>query len=67
MSLRGALYAALLLLFVLRHDLFLWNDGRLVAGLPVGLIYHVVFCVVVALLMWLLVRFAWPAELDSER
>jgi hypothetical protein len=31
--------------------------------LPVGLGYHVAFCLATALLMWLLVRFAWPEDL----
>jgi hypothetical protein len=59
------LYAALLLAFVLRHDLWFWSDPRFVLGLPVGLTYHVVFCIGVALLMALVVRFAWPTGLDD--
>ena len=55
---RRLLYAALLLAFFLRHDLWLWDDARLIAGLPVGLGYHVLFCVAVAAVMALLVRFA---------
>jgi len=57
---RGLLYLALGAAFVLRHDLWLWNEPRLLLGLPVGLTYHVLFCLVVAALMALLVRFAWP-------
>ncbi len=70
MSLRPArplLYAALLLIYALHNDLWLWNDGRSLAGLPVGLLYHVIFCVAAAFLMWLLVRFAWPVDLGSDR
>lgn len=62
---RRLLYAALLLAFVLRHDVWFWNDSRFVFGLPVGLTYHVLFCIGVALLMALVVRFAWPAGLDD--
>lgn len=62
---RIVLYLALLLLFLLHNDLWLWNDARMVAGLPVGLAYHVGYCLVVALLMGLLVRFAWPRDLES--
>jgi hypothetical protein len=61
---RRSLYAALVLLFLLHNDLWLWNDPRFVLGLPVGLTYHVVFCAVVTLLLALLVRFAWPRELE---
>jgi hypothetical protein len=65
---RRLIYAALVLAFVLRHDLWLWDDARLVAGLPIGLVYHVLFCVAVAAIMALLVRFAWPRSLEvAER
>ena len=63
---RGLLYGALLLAFVLHNDLWLWNEARLVAGLPIGLAYHVVFCLAVAGLLWALVRFAWPQDLDGD-
>ena len=62
---RRLLYAAVVLAFVLHNDLWLWDDRRLIGGMPVGLVYHLVFCLVVALLMWGLVRFAWPRGLDS--
>ena len=35
-------------------------------GLPVGLVYHVAFCVVVAVIMALLVKYAWPSQLEIE-
>lgn len=59
-SVRLPLYAALGLLFLLRHDLWLWNDPRRIAGLPLGLAYHIGYCAAAALVMGLLVRFAWP-------
>ena len=62
--LRTLLYAALVLVFLLHNDLWLWNDARLVLGLPVGLTYHVAYCFVVAGVLALLVRFAWPRDLD---
>ena len=34
--------------------------------LPVGLAYHAAYCVAVALLMWALTRFAWPAHLERD-
>jgi hypothetical protein len=62
-TIRRLLYAALVLAFLLRNDFWQWDDPRLVGGLPVGLTYHIAFCVATALLMWLLVRFAWPDDL----
>ena len=61
-AIRPLLYGALFLAFLLHNDLWLWNDARLVLGLPVGLVYHIGFCVGVALLMALVARYAWPAE-----
>ena len=62
-AVRRLLYLALVLAFILHNDLWLWDDARSVAGLPVGLTYHVAFCLVVTCLMGLLVRFAWPEDL----
>jgi hypothetical protein len=61
------LYAALLVVFALHNDLWFWNDARMPAGIPVGLLYHIGYCIAVALLMGLLVRFAWPEDLGVDR
>jgi len=65
-SIRLLLYAALAALAVLHHDLWLWNDGRVILGMPIGLLYHVGYCFAAAALMLLLVRFAWPEGLEAE-
>jgi len=62
---RVLLYAALVVAYLLHNDLWLWTDTRTVFALPVGLTYHVVYCLVVAALMALLVRFAWPTDLET--
>jgi hypothetical protein len=59
-------YVALVLLFVLHQDLWLWNDPRIVLGLPAGLTYHVGYCLVTAGLLALLVRFAWPDQAQTH-
>jgi hypothetical protein len=57
---------AVLLLYVLHQDFWFWRDGSLVFGfLPIGLFYHAVYCLACAALMWALVKFAWPAELEG--
>lgn len=61
---RWALYAALGLLFVLHNDLWLWRDARLILGLPVGLVYHIGFCLVTSVVLALLVRWVWPSSSD---
>ena len=60
------LYAALVVLYLLHNDLGLWNDPRLVLGLPAGLAYHIGFCIVTSVVLTLLVVHAWPDHLDRE-
>jgi hypothetical protein len=55
-----SIYGALVALYLLHNDLWLWNDSRLVLGLPAGLAYHVGFCVAASAVLALLVTFAWP-------
>ena len=58
------LYAALVVLYLLHNDLWLWNDASLVLGLPAGLAYHIGFAVVTSVVLTLLVIHAWPDHLD---
>jgi hypothetical protein len=48
---RWMLYCLLVLLFLLHNDFWFWKTPQLVLGLPVGLLYHIGFCLVAALLM----------------
>lgn len=61
----GAALAGLPILFLLHNDFWLWDDPRRIAGLPVGLLYHVIYCAAASGLMALLVAFAWPAHLEA--
>ena len=65
---RALLVLAVVALYVLHQDLWFWRTARpLVFGfVPVGLFYHACFSVAASLLMWLLVRHAWPAHLEEE-
>jgi hypothetical protein len=65
---RALLVLAVVLLYALHQDLWFWRTARpLVFGfVPVGLFYHAGFSVAASLLMWLLVRQAWPAHLEEE-
>jgi hypothetical protein len=60
------LYAALVILYLLHNDLWLWDDPRLVLGLPVGLVYHIGFALATSVVLTLLVIHAWPEHLDRE-
>ena len=49
-------------LIVLHLNVWMWTDTSLLIGLPVNLLYHVVLCLLVAVLMFFVVRRAWPLQ-----
>jgi uncharacterized protein DUF3311 len=53
--------------YVLHQDVWFWRNARpLVFGfLPIGLFYHAAFCLLCSAVMMLLVKFAWPLDLDK--
>ena len=52
--------------FVLHQDIWNWKDKSLVFDfLPVGLAYHAAYAVLCAITMAILVKFAWPNNLDE--
>ena len=65
---RILLVIAVVVVYALHQDFWFWRTARpLVFGfMPVGLFYHACFSVAAALLMWLLVKFAWPSHLEQE-
>ena len=64
---RILLVVAVVALYVLHQDYWFWRSSYLVFGfIPIGLFYHACFSVAAALLMWLLVTFAWPGHLEEE-
>jgi hypothetical protein len=66
MSKRLVIAALILAVFLLHQDYWNWAKSAPLFGfLPVGLAYHAAYCVLSAALMWVLVRFAWPRELDE--
>ena len=62
------LVVAVVILYILHQDIWFWRTAHpLVFGfVPIGLFYHACFSVAAALLMWLLVKFAWPSHLERE-
>ena len=65
---RVLLVVATVLLYFLHQDFWYWRTAHpLVFGfVPIGLFYQACFSVAAALLMWLLVKFAWPTHLEEE-
>ena len=57
-----------LLVIVLRHDYWWWDktEPLLFGFLPVGLWWQAIVTLMAAGMMWMLVRFAWPADLEEE-
>jgi presenilin-like A22 family membrane protease len=63
---RWILYITLVALFLLHNDFWLWDNSKVVLGLPIGLVYHIGFCVAAAVLMALTINHAWPHHLQDE-
>ena len=55
-------------LYLLHQDSWFWGTAHPLAFgfLPIGLTYHAGYTVLTALVMWLLVRCAWPSKLEEE-
>ncbi len=55
-----------IMVFLVHQDLWNWKNAEpFVFGfLPVGLAYHAGYAVLAAIMMALLVKFAWPNDLD---
>ncbi len=61
------LVLAVVVLYVLHQDIWFWRSSYLVFGfIPIGLFYQGCFSIAAALLMWLLVTYAWPSHLEEE-
>jgi hypothetical protein len=64
---RILLVVAVAALYILHQDVWFWRSSRLVGGfIPIGLFYQGCFSIAAALVMWLLVTFAWPSHLERE-
>lgn len=62
---RLLLFLVFAALYLIRMDLWWWDDPTLLGGIPIGLLSQVVFCFLVTTVMALVVRFAWPPDLDE--
>ena len=59
---------AVLTVYILHQDVWFWRAARpLVFGfMPIGLFYHAAYTAAISLLMWGLVKVAWPGHLDDD-
>jgi hypothetical protein len=62
------LFVFIVLVYVVHQDFWNWKASEpMVFGfLPIGLAYHAGYSVLCAILMAVLVKFAWPTHLESE-
>ena len=63
---RWILYIGLVVLFLLHNDFWLWDNPQRVLGLPIGLLYHIGYCIVAGILMMLIINHALPSQLQDE-
>ena len=61
-----AIGLVVVVVYALHQDFWNWQRIQPVflGFVPVGLGYHVIYSLVAVALMWMLVKVAWPAELD---
>ena len=52
--------------YVLHQDFWNWQSTQMVGFLPIGLAYHACYSILCALMMFILVTFAWPEHLEVE-
>lgn len=60
--------ALIAVLYVLHQDLWFWRQARplIFGALPIGLFYHAAYTVVTSIVLAVLVKILWPANLDPE-
>lgn len=58
--------AVFIVLAVLHQDVWNWDNANLVFGfMPVGLAYHAGYSLVAAMFWAIVLKFAWPTELEK--
>ena len=66
MTKKGPVILVFLVLLVLHQDFWNWDNANLVFGfMPVGLFYHACYSLVAALFWGLVMKVAWPDELEE--
>lgn len=65
---RILLVVVVVALYFLHQDFWFWRTAHpIVFGfIPIGLFYQACFSVAASLVMWLLVKYAWPSQLERD-
>jgi len=62
----AVIFIVFVVLAILHQDFWNWDNGNLVLGfMPVTLAYHAGYSLVAALFWGLVMKFAWPTELEA--
>lgn len=63
---KAAVISAFLILTALHQDFWNWDNSNLVFGImPAALAYHVAYSIIVAIFWGLVIRFAWPEDIEK--
>lgn len=63
---RPLVWGLVVLLVILHHDLWNWDNSSLVFGfMPVTLAYHAGISVAASVVWYLATRYAWPENVDE--
>ena len=62
------LFLLVALVYAAHQDVWNWREaGPMIFGfLPIGLAYHAAYSIAAAVMMGLLVKFAWPKDLEQH-
>ena len=62
------LFMLVVAVYVAHQDLWNWRktDPMVFGFLPIGLAYHAAYSIVAAVMMAILVKFAWPKNLEDQ-
>lgn len=64
---RWLVWALVVLLVVLHHDVWNWNNKTLVFGfMPITLLYHACISIAASVTWYLATVYAWPNVLEDE-
>lgn len=63
---KTVVFVVFVILMILHQDFWNWGNSDLVFGImPVGLAYHAAYSIVVTLFWALVIRFAWPSDIEA--
>jgi TRAP-type C4-dicarboxylate transport system permease small subunit len=68
-SIKNILYVAWVIIYLMHNDIWFWDNPTLILGIPIGLFYHVMYCLAASMMLFLLIRYAWPkivSEVDVD-